>query len=831
MNKKCIGVLSLLLCASLSALATTLTPEQALNRVKGESVRVRSLASKVINQPQLLTTINANDGVPAVYLFGNANGSDRIVVSADDVAQPLLGYLDEDYDGTDEILPPEFEWWLNQYAAEIAVARSSSTAVVNRGGRGLDSSTERVAIAPMLTTKWNQDAPFNDLCPKATGSAYSNGNSPTGCVATAMAQVMNYFEWPKELPNDTVTATNATKGKVSLILSTITFDWDNMLDSYSDYTDAQGTAVAQLMQACGYSVAMSYGVSASGAQTRNVATALVDHYNYDGRITYEKREYYNRDEWESLIYNNLSEVGPVIYAGYTGTSGHCFVCDGYSADNYFHFNWGWGGMSDGYFLLSALNPSSQGIGGATGGYNLDQEVVLGIRPSTGEDVSHPIQVTCTDNVYVTEYEGNSPYADYFLSIRGGWTNTTLWPENAYLGCKVEMLDENGQPGDPEYNAIQLGKYTVAGSTYTKLTIQKSWFNSDGTYRVSMAYRASEEDEWIDCHVANGVVGYAYVTKEGDTFTFSAPAEAGMPEVTLEFTTPLYYNVASKANITIANNNESEYLGAVQPVLIDADNNVVAQADNVFVDLMPGESFSNETVFTFTYSDTFATNTEYTLEVIDQATSKVLGTFGTVTVTEVEAGTITCTSFTYDDALSTDKDNLHFTAEITCTEGYASGSVYLGLYQLVDDNYNMLYYGTFTEPLFLSSGESATIHATASMPSAEQNTTYLATPFYNGKQLVSRLLRFTIPVVTGVESVAADNSLAVTFDRLTATAHVSSAATVTNVEVFGIDGRMLPATITYNGTAANIDLSNIASGIAVIRATDASGAVRTQKLAR
>jgi hypothetical protein len=238
------------------------------------------------------------------------------------------------------------------------------------------------------------------------------------------------------------------------------------------------------------------------------------------------------------------------------------------------------------------------------------------------------------------------------------------------------------------------------------------------------------------------------------------------------------------------------------------------------------------VFTFTYSKTlFNTDTEYTLAVIDQATSKVLGTFGTVTVTEVKAGSITCTSFTYDDALSTSKDNLHFTAEITCTEGYASGSVYLGLYQLVDDNYNNLYSGTFTEPLFLSSGESATIHATASMPSAEQNTTYLATPFYNGKQLVSRLLRFTIPVVTGVESVAADTSLAVTFDRLTATAHVSSATTVTNVEVFGIDGRMLPATITYNGTEANIDLGNVASGIAVIRATDASGAVRTQKLAR
>lgn len=823
----------MLLCASLSALATTLTPEQALNRVKGESVRVRSLASKVINQPQLLTTINANDGVPAVYLFGNANGSDRIVVSADDVAQPLLGYLDEDYDGTDEILPPEFEWWLNQYAAEIATARSSSTAVVNRGGRGLDSSTERVAIAPMLTTKWNQDAPFNDLCPKATGSAYSNGNSPTGCVATAMAQVMNYFEWPKELPNDTVTATNATKGKVSLILSTITFDWDNMLDSYSDYTDAQGTAVAQLMQACGYSVAMSYGVSASGAQTRNVATALVDHYNYDGRITYEKREYYNRDEWESLIYNNLSEVGPVIYAGYTGTSGHCFVCDGYSADNYFHFNWGWGGMSDGYFLLSALNPSSQGIGGATGGYNLDQEVVLGIRPSTGEDVTHSIGLLCSESASISDYVGSEPSStdDLYLAVNGRWSNQTLWSETIILGLKLEPVDENGA-STAETKYITLYSTTLNPSYgYSTIRLRKSYLTTNGTYKVSVIYKASEEDEWIDCHVANGVVGYAYVTKEGDTFTFSAPAEAGMPEVTLEFTTPLYYNVAAKANITIANNNESEYLGAVQPVLIDADNNVVAQADNVFVDLMPGESFSNETVFTFTYSDTFATNTEYILEVIDQATSKVLGTFGTVTVTEVEAGTITCTSFTYDDALSTDKDNLHFTAEIKCTSGYFVDQVYLGVFEKIDGNFSLVLYQAFPDLLILNANESATVTISASIPSAEQDVTYYAAPYYNSKQMDGILVKFTIPVVTGVESVAADNSLAVTFDRLTATAHVSSAATVTNVEVFGIDGRMLPATITYNGTEANIDLSNVASGIAVIRATDASGAVRTQKLAR
>lgn len=186
----------------------------------------------------------------------------------------------------------------------------------------------------------------------------------TGCVATAMAQVINYHKYPEKGIGSNSYTTTTSGLSVSFNFGATTFDWDNMADIYSlSSTAEQKTAVATLMKACGVSVNMDYGTGASGAMSAFVPAALVNYFGYDKATAYRERIWFSGQEWEDLVYNELATVGPVYYGGTTARNeGHAFVCDGYRADGFFHINWGWGGQSNGYFRLSALDPSSHGIG-------------------------------------------------------------------------------------------------------------------------------------------------------------------------------------------------------------------------------------------------------------------------------------------------------------------------------------------------------------------------------------------------------------------------------------------------------------------------------------
>ena len=170
---------------------------------------------------------------------------------------------------------------------------------------------------------------------------------------------MNYWKYP-ERGKGTITYTASTiQKRLSMNFAAKAFDWANMLDRYEagQYDDTQAGAVAYLMKACGYAVKMDYGTDSSGALAMNVANALTRYFDYDGNIDYQLRQYYSSTEWAEKMYANLRDVGPVIYGGGSMIGGgHSFICDGYSSDGYFHFNWGWTGMSNGYFKLEGLNP-------------------------------------------------------------------------------------------------------------------------------------------------------------------------------------------------------------------------------------------------------------------------------------------------------------------------------------------------------------------------------------------------------------------------------------------------------------------------------------------
>ena len=268
-----------------------------------------------------------------------------------------------------DVLPVHVESWLQGYEEQIDWLYNHPDAALAR------KAVSNNAISPLLgNVEWSQDSPYNMLCP---------GHCLTGCVATAMAQIMYYHRWPektmKEIPG-------YTTQKLGLSVDNIPIgpiDWDNILPSYSDNSNASTTqkqAVADLMLKCGTALQMDYDFEGSGASVQNVAAAMIDYFDYDASATYIRRSDYGMDRWNKIIYDELAAGRPVCYGGQSFTKGgHAFVIDGYDAEGYYHVNWGWGGRNNGYFLLNILDPYNS----PDSGYQNDQEAVIGIQKNTG----------------------------------------------------------------------------------------------------------------------------------------------------------------------------------------------------------------------------------------------------------------------------------------------------------------------------------------------------------------------------------------------------------------------------------------------------------------
>ena len=227
-----------------------------------------------------------------------------------------------------------------------------------------------------------------------------------------------------------------------------------MLDSYTGtYNTTQRDAVAFLMQAVGYASEMSYSPEASGAQSPTMLAGLKQYFGYNEKATMLNRQNFPLAEWEYLIYENLKTVGPVYYAGADNIQGgHAFVCDGYSSDGFFHFNWGWGGAYDGYFKLTALTPEGQGIGGNAGGFNFDQEIVLNMTAPGSPTIDLPATspITLTGNLTGSKYgnKGISLSSDQASSMGVFCYNASGETVNVGFGIKAVN--------------IASGKETIAG---------------------------------------------------------------------------------------------------------------------------------------------------------------------------------------------------------------------------------------------------------------------------------------------------------------------------------------------------------------------------------
>ena len=355
------STLLLLLSLALSATFNTASAEERTMQ------DITSIAKKLIGRAAVTRSIANGKATPeikkltatkAYTVMGYEDGGFAIIAN-DDANSPIVGYSTDNTFTTDN---PAFAWYLSN--AEIMLNNHIKPAPRPAGGgtAGVPSDCKK-KVDHMVKAKWDQGTPYNAKCPVST----KGGRCLTGCVATAMAQIIHYHRYPAKGVGTNYTWFEGKK--LVLDFSKHTYDYDNMLvPNYGDgYTIANKSAISTLMYDCGIAADMQYSVDASGAYLKDAAEGLRDNFDYYakwyGYKDYPTSDNYDDAKWREVIYRELSAGNPVLYAGgsYTNsTEGafHCFVLDGYDERGYVGVNWGWSGYSDGYFSLDVMNCKS-----------------------------------------------------------------------------------------------------------------------------------------------------------------------------------------------------------------------------------------------------------------------------------------------------------------------------------------------------------------------------------------------------------------------------------------------------------------------------------------
>ncbi len=826
-----------------------LTPGQALQRVSMPGMQTKS-ANEV---PRLLTTKRTISGEASVYVFENPYaGNGYIVVSADDQTVPLLGYS-ESGDFTLDSIPPQLEWWLSEYGRQIAYARDAK--VTGYSEREVDN---REPVAPLLGgIKWDQMVPYNDMCPELNGE-----RTPTGCVATAMAQIMKYWNYP-ESGKGTASVILPATGKVDVMSFTgRKFDWDNMLDSYSgQYSEEEAVAVAYLMKACGYSCEMSYNLGGSGSSSMKAAWGMVENFRYNANLRYCSRDYYTLGEWESLLYEELKNGRPVLYGGQSTSVGHEFVCDGYSSDGYFHFNWGWGGLSDGYFLLDALNPNSVGMGGGDGGgFNFGQDVVVGIQPDkNGTPQSFLTQMGNLS----AKVSGNSMTLN--LSDGGWWVNMGLTAVNVNFGVCIEPLSDIS--GTTRYlitkwqeiqspkledtpDGTMVSYYGISGDNYT-FSIPKDL--ADGKYKVTVCTqsRVGADNPWIPVLTEGDCFNYVYLIKESGQCRVDNMDKAELRIEESTFLSGLYFGSAAKLSLTVSNASSKELSRCFYPRLYRGGL-LQMEGEGIVTTVYPGERQTREFTVMFDLVDGVSaplSSRDYTLRYYDPSTKTEYDWSGIVRM-EINNSplSISVDDFTMPGLESreesipvfgrqkvyyvSDKDAVPFSCSITNNAGFFGYPVVVYVFPAQFGVPWESYVGLSPIAL-LEAGESATLHGILDFDYGEVDKYYMGIVYVSKDGWIQQPAEVFFKIaMSGVREVEAyGEDLDIVYDSVCKEVMLSSSCGLNNIEVYSMSGGLQTVDFEMSVGGVSASVAHLPKGIYIVTATDKSGVTKSLKIVR
>lgn len=376
------------------------------------------------------------------YAFNLEQG--YVIVSGDDEMTELVGYAENGFFDAENV-PPQMQLWLDGYAEYVAAVQSGKA----KARKILLSDSPSVVVEPLVTTKWNQDAPFNNFAPEYTDDNNNTQRCATGCAATAMAQIMKFHNWPEQGVGH-YSYEHQSFGTISSNFSEHVYDWTNMIDRYNngEYSSVQADAVALLMKDCGVSLNMNYG-PVSGASIYSYYPAFKNYFRYSSRTV--NRSGCETAEFTKIITDELQEGRPIIYCGTGEDGGHAFVVDGYDTNYFLHVNWGWGGYSDGYFDMNYMDPTGLGIGGGSGAFKWNQGIVLARPLKDGVEPYEFIQQLC----FV-------PYDD----VKGGIFCEQEMPANKGDVVTILLRNTANLSGESFFGSLNVGVFDDSGALVT-----------------------------------------------------------------------------------------------------------------------------------------------------------------------------------------------------------------------------------------------------------------------------------------------------------------------------------------------------------------------------
>lgn len=528
MKKTLLLILGLVLTTSLFAgpVGKEEAKEKALAFLNG-NVGTKDGVAKAPRHQQDLSLATTGD---AYHVFNIGAGNGFVIVSGSDLTPDIIGYTDEG-SFNPQSLPDNMKAWLQGYADQIEWVEKNGEPAASESVMRKAPADVKTPIAALTSTKWGQGAPYNFEVPSGC---------LTGCVATAMAQALYYCNQNEGFPTATtkeIPDYDDGNGHPVPACDITTFAWDKMLKTYTGSettTDPEAMAVATLMEYCGASVKMKYGTGASSATTMHIAEALKTYFGFDDHLRNIYRTQYTNAEWEDIIYQELAASRPVIYGGQSSGGGHAFICDGYDADGYFHINWGWGGLHNGYYLLSVVNPDKGGAGSGSSadGYAMEQDALIGIQAPASGATAEDAVLTCQSFEYTGAEEVLRSSSPFSFNYKLGFKSELTYTYNFQLGIGVynesDDLVANAMYTDP--NEV-MPNMTMSFSGW--ITFPLTTFPDGKVYTIKPIIKVSEGN-YIALKGTDG--NYVQVTGEAS-------------KIVLKNKTPDYKLTASDVQLT------------------------------------------------------------------------------------------------------------------------------------------------------------------------------------------------------------------------------------------------------------------------------------------
>lgn len=786
----------------------------------------------------------STDSTAYYYVYNVGNNQGFVIVAGDNVAKSVLGYSLQGTFSANNI-PPNVQSWLNYYAAQIKYLQQAgvsatlldSTKVLQSTGTSSPQLTD--SVAPLLgTLVWDQDNPYNLFCPyNSTAKAYTE----TGCVATAMAQIMKYYQWP-------VTGTGSQSysdspyGTLSVNFSKVTYDWADMPNSYGANTTAkQDTAVATLMYDCGVAVKMQYDIAANGgsaASTSDAGTALINNFGYDAGVQSYDRSLFTESQWESLIQNELKAGRPVLYAGSTDSLGHAFVCDGFDSSDLYHINWGWSGLFDGYFQLSVVNPDFPGSNIVTGGFSEYQQIIAGIQKPTG--VSHiSYQLGTYDQGLASSPTTVSSISTQTFDLSYGFLNFGI---NSYSGHVGVGLFQNGilkkTLASGSINSLK-SYYYYSSYPFNKFSLSGT---ASGSYQIYCIYQPVDSTSWSIMKQSAELNNYLNVTINGTTATIQKPLAAPVVALTqpIQITQNAYQNKTGVFSASVQNSGTEFYSNLALYIYSKTDSAAYHQyVDYGAIDIPAG------TTQTITFSGTIASppGAYYAVALYDNTNSYSTLNYSQLTPTADNAisfnvlSTPSAPQLTLNSKLafssssiSTVYNNLpiNLTANITNKGGYFDSTLvafifpYKGGTSLTTLN---------PKTIYLDANGTQTVTLTGSID-LNPGSYFFALFYYSGGWVQctpynNDQLTFTLsnPPATPVAEVQTSGGWSIYPNPVSDILYMNGLNDETAVAtVFDVSGKIV---MSRQLTGTTLDVSSLAKGIYILRVTTADSVKTTR----